>query len=306
MASGTRSAGVSPQPVGPNRRTIVVVGATSGIGREAAIRLGGQGHRVILVGRNQRRGDAVAASITRDSGDRRRAVFIAGDVSTRAGVEAVVAAIRSCTDRVDTLFNNAGVMVPKRRLTDEGIELNFAVHHLAPYSMTGMLLPLLDRGDGRVVNTNSEGHRATLFGGHAVDMDFSDLQSQRDYNIFLAYSRTKLANLLFTYEFQRRFPRYTMVAVHPGMVRTRIARSLRNPALVAASTVGQLFMLSSGQGAKPLVRLADDPDVRNGAYYDRFTPVESSPASRRAESARRLWLESERLRGPFVTDSARA
>ncbi|MGF1430976.1 SDR family NAD(P)-dependent oxidoreductase [Kitasatospora sp. LaBMicrA B282] len=279
-------------------RTIVLVGATSGIGRQAAVQLASRGHRLILVGRNAGRGQALLAALGGAS-TAAPPVFVAGDVSTRSGVEQVARAVRAKTGAVDTLINNAGVMVSPRRVTDEGMELNFAVHHLAPYSMTGLLLPLLDRGDGRIVNTNSEGHRAAVFGGSA-DLDFEDLQSARRYDTFGAYSRTKLANLLFTYEFQRRHPRYSMVAVHPGMVRTRLVRSVYNPAIRLLTATTRWFLLPPSQGAKPLVQLATAATVQPGRYYDRFTPVSSSPASLDRHTARRLWAETERLRGPFA------
>src|SRR5947199_300916 len=106
-------------------------------------------------------------------------------------------------------------MTPRREVTAEGFELNIAVHHLAPFSLTGQLLPLLHKGDGRVVNVNSEGHRAPLRGSGPVLIPFDDLQSSRGFNAFLVYSHTKLANLLFTYELHRRHPELTVVALHP-------------------------------------------------------------------------------------------
>ena len=284
----------------PPPRTIVLIGATSGIGRQAALQLAVRGHRLILVGRDRRRGDSLVAEIGNDRGRTRSPVFIAGDVSTAAGVAEVVADITNTTNAVDTLINNAGIMAPKRQLTSEGIELNFAVHHLAPYSMAAMLMPQLARGDGRTVNTNSEGHRAALFHSGAIDIDFSDLQSERHYDAFLAYSRTKLANLLFTYEFHRRFRGFPIVAVHPGMVRTRLVRSMRNPAFWLLSTATRVLLQSPEQGARPLVQLATCSELASGRYYDRFTPAASSPQSMCADTARKLWEITEKLRGPFV------
>lgn len=295
---------MSPVRVGTRSRTIILVGATSGMGWHAASRLSEQGHRLILVGRNARRGENLLARMAGHPSAGRRSAFIAGDVSTRAGIEAIADKVYSHTDVVDTLVNNAGVMMPNRRLTEEGIEYNLAVHHLAPYSMTGRLLPLLELGDGRVVNTNSEGHRATPFTGRSVDIDFSDLQSERRYDTFTAYSRTKLANLLFTFEFCRRYPEFTSVAVHPGMVRTRLARSLRNPAIVVANSMARWLMLPAGQGAKPIAYLAANPDIESGRYYNRFNPSTSSSQSMSLSNARLLWEATEQLRGPFVPSGA--
>ncbi|RNL84398.1 SDR family NAD(P)-dependent oxidoreductase [Halostreptopolyspora alba] len=279
-------------------RTIVLVGATSGIGHHAALQLGAQGHRLFLVGRDRRRGERTAAAVRSVAGGDQRVVFIAGDVATRGGIEAVVSRIRARTSSVDTLINNAGVMLPRRQVTDEGHEVNFAVHHLAPYTTTGMLLPLLERGDGRIVNTNSEGHRASLSGG-GVTLDFADLQSER-YGTFQTYSRTKLANLLFTYEFHRRFPDYTIAAVHPGMVATRLLRGAANPFLWLLNKVGRPLLARPAQGAKPIAYLATTSNIVNGRYYDRFTPARSSAASMNRTDARRLWEITESMRGPLV------
>lgn len=268
---------------------VVLTGATAGIGRQAARQLAEQGHTLILVGRNATHGERLA----RDT----NGMFVRADISTMDGVVRVADRVRQTTDHVDVLINNAGVMTPRREVTAEGFELNFAVHHLAPFSLTGQLLPLLRHGEGRVVNVNSEGHRAPLRGSGPVLIPFDDLQSSRAFNTFLVYSNTKLANLLFTYELHRRHPELTVVALHPGMVRTDLGRSFPR-ALVAV--MGALS-LSPSQGARPVVHLATAPDVVGGGYYNRFTHTDSSPASRDLQSAQRLWDVTERLRGPFAS-----
>jgi retinol dehydrogenase 12 len=275
------------------RRTIALVGGTAGIGRSAALRLAAAGHRLIVVGRDRRAGEALKAEM----GDGH--AFIAGDISTLAGVEQVAAAIGAHTAVVDTLMNNAGVMEPVRRVTGEGFEVQFAVHHLAPWSTTSLLLPLLMRGDGRVINTNSEGHRSALFSPGPVEIDFADLQSEDHYDMFVVYSRAKLANLLFTYELQRRVPSVTAVAVHPGMVRSKLTRSFRSPAHRVLAAASRTMLSPPEHGAAPLVQLATAEHVEGGTYYDGFKPVGSSPQSHSMENARRLWEETERLRGPF-------
>ncbi|MFI6599216.1 SDR family NAD(P)-dependent oxidoreductase [Nonomuraea sp. NPDC050536] len=212
-----------------------------------------------------------------------------------ARVERVAKEVAASVKTVDTLVNNAGVMLPDRRTSDEGFELNFAVHHLAPWSVTGALLPLLRRGDGRVVNVNSEGHRAPLRGGGPVRVDFGDLQSERGYDPFMAYSRTKLANLMFGYELHRRHPELTVVALHPGMVRTNLGREFPR---VQVALMGALSA-SAEHGAAPVAALAAEKDVRNGGYYNRFTPISSSPESYDTAVAGRLWEVTEGLRGRF-------
>jgi NAD(P)-dependent dehydrogenase (short-subunit alcohol dehydrogenase family) len=269
-------------------RAIVFIGATSGLGRRAAQQLAAGRHRLVLVGRDPGRAEDLGAELP-------GAEVITGDVATMDGVEAVVKQITGTVDHVDTLVNNAGVMLPGRQVTAEGIELNLAVHHLAPYSVTSLLLPLLRAGDGRVVNVNSEGHRAALFRGGPIELDFTDLNSEHGYDPFIAYSRTKLASLMFTYELQRRHPELTAVAVHPGMVRTDLGRHF--PRLQVAAM--HAMSMPARKGAAPVVALAAEPEVRAGAYYDRFTPVRSSAYSYDSASAGQLWAETERLRGPF-------
>jgi NAD(P)-dependent dehydrogenase (short-subunit alcohol dehydrogenase family) len=269
-------------------RTIAIIGATSGLGRAAASQLVRDGHHLILVGRDPARVQRLAKQLP-------AAVVIGADVSTSAGIDHAATQISDAAGRLDALVNNAGVMIPARQITSEGAELNFAVHHLAPYSMTSKLLPVLARGAGRVVNVNSEGHRAPLFGGGSVHIDFGDLGSDHGYDPFLAYSRTKLANLLFSYELQRRHPELSVVAVHPGMVRTDLGR--RWPRIQVAAM--HAMSISARKGAEPVASLATAPAVERGAYYNRFITTPSSPESYDNDVARRLWEVTETLRGPF-------
>ena len=270
-------------------RIVVLVGATSGLGRQAAKQLAAASHRLFLVGRSERR----AAELARELPD---ATVIIADVSVLDGIERVARQISAATDQVDVLINNAGVMTRDRQTTAEGMELNLAVHHLAPWSMTTSLLPLMRPG-ARVVNVNSEGHRAPMRGGGIVTLDPDDpasLQSERDFGTFRTYSRTKLANLLFSYELRRRRPELTVAALHPGMVRTDLGRQFPRLQVAAINALA----LSARRGAEPVVRLAVGSDVDPG-YYDRFTPVRSSALSYDVALAGRLWAATEKLRGPM-------
>jgi NAD(P)-dependent dehydrogenase (short-subunit alcohol dehydrogenase family) len=268
-------------------KTVVLVGATSGLGRHAARQLAAGGHRLVLVGRDP----AKAASLGKEI---KSATVIVADVSVLEGIERAVKEIAAVTDSVDTLVNNAGVMTRSRQTTAEGLELNLAVHHLAPWSMTALLFPLLHAGS-RVVNVNSEGHRAPMMGGGVVRLDPSDLGSERDFDTFLTYSKTKLANLLFSYELQRRYPGLAVAALHPGMVRTDLGREFSRLQVAAIHALS----LSARRGAEPVVQLAVGPDFTPGRYYDRFTPVRSSTISYDEALAGRLWSATEQLRGPF-------
>lgn len=268
--------------------TIAFIGATSGLGRAAVNQLAKDGHKLILVGRDPKRVERLAKQLP-------AAVVIGADVSTLAGIDQAATQIENGVDHLDALVNNAGVMIPTRQTTSEGVELNLAVHHLAPYSMTSRLLPLLHAGSGRVVNVNSEGHRAPLFGGSPVRIDLHDLNMEHAYDPYLAYSRTKLANLLFTYELQRRHPELCVVAVHPGMVRTDLGRHWPRIQVAAMHAMS----IPAHRGAEPVVSLATAPAVERGTYYRRFTSTRSSTESYDRDLAHHLWEATEALRGPF-------
>jgi NAD(P)-dependent dehydrogenase (short-subunit alcohol dehydrogenase family) len=271
--------------------TVVVVGATSGIGRRVAEGLAAGGHRLFLVGRDPAR---VAALRRRLPG----ATVIAADVSAKVGVEQVAAGLAD-VGRVDVLINNAGVMTPTRQESVDGVELNLAVHHLAPWSTLALLAPLIPAG-GRVVNVNSEGHRSPMRGG-VVRIDPERLaDGPQSFDPFLTYSRSKLANLLFTYELQRRRPDWNVVAVHPGVVRTDLGRQF--PRLQVAAITA--FALPARKGAEPIVQLATSEEPPTG-YYDRFSKVRSSPISYDEELARRVWAATEELAAVRIMDNGK-
>jgi len=278
----------------PAGATVVVTGGTSGLGREVVRRLAGDGYRVITVGRDPTRVEALRMQ-RGTAGPRNVVIATVGDLSTAAGCRSFAEFVAAQTDHVAALINNAGVMSPRRVETADGLELNFAVHHLAPFVLTNALLPLLRRFPAaRVVNVNSAGHQTSLGGHHNPTLDFDDLQSRRGYDPFLAYSRSKLANLLFTYELARRHGTELVVnALHPGVVRTDLGRQW--PRLQVAAM--QVFALSSARAAGPVASLAIGPVATQGAYYDRSTPVRSSPPSYDRNAASRLWQLTEALSG---------
>lgn len=268
---------------GPRLRTIVIVGATAGIGLETARTLSAAGHRLILLGHTPAR----VTSLAEEMPD---AVVLHGDIATKVGTGRLVDVIREQTDRVDTLINCAGVMRPRRELTTDGTELNRAVHHLAPHRLAVQLLPLLRAGDARVVNVNSEGHRAALFRATPIRIDFDDLDGS-DYDPFLVYSRTKLANLLDTFEMHRRYPEMTVLAMHPGMVRTDLGRAFPRVQVAAMHAIS----ISAPKAGRDLAHLAVFPDVESGAYYNRRQRTRPSDAALDQATAARLWEITEAL-----------
>lgn len=281
-------------------RTIVIVGATSGIGKAVAVQLAHDGHRILAAGRDSHRADALRSRLNAAS------QVIVCDVATLQGCAQLVEAVSGHTDHVDALINNAGVMEPEHRLTTDGHELNLAVHHLAPFAVTSRLLPLLRNGsipgdpDGhdrpRVVNVNSAGHHTSLNGHRNPTLDFADLTSAGQYDPFLAYSRSKLANLLFTYELARRYGHELLVnALHPGLVRTDIGRSFPRWRVLAAQAMG----IAPARAAPAVTRLATETVTTNGGYYDRTTLTRSSGPSYDTGTAARLWQVTEQICGPF-------
>ena len=261
------------------RRRTVVVGATSGMGDALARGLADDPDRdLILVGRDPDRATALATQL-------RSATVLALDVATYAGAQALISAVQERWDRVDVLVNNAGVMTRVRRETADGMELNLAVHHLAPFWITTGLAEQLRKSRGRVVNVNSAGHAAPMEGHGPVELDFNDLHSRRDFDPFMAYSRSKLANLLFTYELARREPHILATALHPGVVRTRLGREFPRwqVALIHATA------LSPRQGAGAIQALVEREDIPTASYFDRLHQSRSSAASYRAADAARLW-----------------
>jgi NAD(P)-dependent dehydrogenase (short-subunit alcohol dehydrogenase family) len=286
------------------RRTAVVTGANTGIGYETARVLAEGGATVILACRDAEKAKRAAGRIR--AGNTRGSVHVVEvDLASLASVRAAADEIRSAAPSLHLLVNNAGVMdIPYQRTVD-GFELTLATNHLAHFALTGLLLDRLLEGEGsRVVTVSSLAHRRGR-------IDFDDLQSERRYDG--VYAQSKLANLLFTYELQRRLAAagasMIALAAHPGNARTELWRTASG--IERAVTQGRLSLLafwmqSAEAGAQPTLRAALDPAARGGEYYGpasffecrgRPVRVESSPASHDPHVQRRLWEVSEQLTG---------
>lgn len=274
-------------------RVCVVTGATRGIGRATAEGLGTLGATLVLVCRRREDGEAVAAGIAKQ-GKGPAPEVVQADLSGMAAVRNAAGEILRRHDAVHVLVNNAGVVPRQREVTEDGLETQFAVNHLAPFLLTHLLLPALRKAaPSRVVTVSSTTHHGAL-------VDFDDLQSERDYDSAAVYAVTKLMNVLFTYELARRLRGTGVTAncLHPGAVATRLLADYMRVPLVGGA-VAKAFGATPEQGADTVLYLAASPQVASvtGRYFANRRETRSSPVSYDEATARRLWDVSERLAG---------
>jgi len=271
--------------------TCLITGASSGIGREAALSLAARGLKVLLVCRNRDRGEAVLAEIKKLNGPGRACLFIA-DLSSQSEVRQLALNVQSQVGGLNILINNAGLVTNRRKVTSDGMEMILAVNHLAPFLLTSLLYKQL-KPSARIINVTSSAHRAGT-------INLEDLHGERHWNVYKAYAQSKLANVLFTYELSRRLRTKGITAncVHPGIVATRI---FNNTPLLARLIILPMtvFFVSPSKGAQGLVNLALSNKLESvtGAYFDRTYISESSQRSYDSELAFKLWDQSERLTG---------
>jgi NAD(P)-dependent dehydrogenase (short-subunit alcohol dehydrogenase family) len=283
-------------------RVAVVTGANTGLGFETARAMAEHGATVVLAVRDVEKGKQAAARMAGN------VTVQELDLASLESIRAASADLHATHPRIDLLINNAGVMYPPKRTTRDGFELQFGTNHLGHFALTGLLLDLLLPVPGsRVVTVSSIGHRIR------AAIHFDDLQWERSYNRIAAYGQSKLANLMFTYELQRRLTSHgttIAVAAHPGTANTELVRNLPAAVRGIAPVVAPLISQSPAKGALPTLRAATDPAVLGGQYYgpdgwleSRGHPqvVPSSDQSYDVTVQQRLWTVSEDLTG--VTSS---
>ncbi|MFC5834955.1 oxidoreductase [Nonomuraea insulae] len=266
-------------------KTAVVTGANSGIGLPTALELARHGAHVVVAARDQGKGEEAVARILRAVPDA-RAEYGRLDLADLASVRRFAGTVR----KVDLLINNAGVAMLPRRETRDGFEMQFGTNHLGHFALTGLLLPRLAASPGaRVVTVSSDAHAAGR-------IDFDDLGMERRYGRVSGYARSKLANLLFTGELQRRAAKagvdLTSVATHPGATATRIVK------LGPLQPLMGLIFQSPEAGAVPSLYAATSPDVRGGEFFGpKLKLLQPSERARSEELAARLWEVSTELTG---------
>jgi NAD(P)-dependent dehydrogenase (short-subunit alcohol dehydrogenase family) len=287
-------------------KVIIVTGANSGIGFEAAKELARKGAQTILACRSMDKAQAALDQILAEI-PTAKAEIMQLDLARQASVRQFADEFKAKYDRLDVLANNAGIMWPPYSKTEDGFESQFGTNHLGHFALTGLLIDhLLNTPRARVVNVSSIGHRNGI-------MDFDNLMFEggKDYSRHGAYARSKLANLLFTYELQRKFDAINADAIaaaaHPGGTSTNLSRHVEERWYFRAlRPLFELLAQSAAMGALPTLRAAVDPEAKGGQYYGpggfmeyRGYPVvvQSNGASHNKADAKRLWEVSEELTG---------
>jgi NAD(P)-dependent dehydrogenase (short-subunit alcohol dehydrogenase family) len=270
----------------------LVTGASSGIGEATALELAKLNATVVGIGYHPQHIAKARTRIFSDSG--KDVEFIQADLSSQAEVCRAADEVRSRYRRLDVLINNAGSFFPLRRKSVDGIEMNFALNHLAYYLLTDLLLDMLKANiPARVVNVSSNSH-------YGNPLDFEDLQYEHRYQPFKAYGRSKFANVLFSYELARRLQcsGINVNALHPGWVATNIARNLGFLARLFMPLI-QINALSPRQGAQTSLYLASSPDIKDvtGSFFINSKPVKSDPRTYDLEAQSQLWQISAEMTG---------
>jgi NAD(P)-dependent dehydrogenase (short-subunit alcohol dehydrogenase family) len=277
-------------------KTVLVTGANQGIGKATAIALAEQGADVVILSRNPEKGRAALQDVQAASRGGKAELLVA-DYASLADVRRAAAEFRASHKRLDALVNNAGLIVPERHLTIDGLEETFAVNHLAPFLLTIELLDLLKASaPARIVNVSSEAHRHAKI--HWEDLQFANAR----YKSFRAYGQSKLANILFTYELARRLEGtgVTANALHPGVVASGFGQTYPGP-LSFLVKVARPFLLTNEEGARTSVHVASSPEAQGvtGKYFAKCRPVRSNAVSYDEASQRKLWsLSLEMIKTP--------
>jgi NAD(P)-dependent dehydrogenase (short-subunit alcohol dehydrogenase family) len=272
-------------------KTVLVTGANQGIGKASAIALGKMGAQLVIVCRSAEKGRAALADI--EAAGAKSPELIVADLSSQAEVRRIASEFKAKHDRLDVLLNNAGVFVPTRRTTVDGIEETFAVNHLGSFLLTNLLRDvLLASAPARVVNVSSAAHRGAT-------MHWGDLQfTKGGYRAYEAYGQSKLCNILFTRELARRLEgtKVTANCLHPGVIASGFGRTYPGWMSIVVR-IGRPFMITPEKGARTQVWLASSPDVEgvSGKYFEKCKERTPSRAAREESAPGRLWTISEEL-----------
>ena len=272
-------------------KTVVITGATSGIGEVAAIRLAERGARIVHVARDRARAEATQVAL-RHANPAADHVFHIADLSLLSEMKRVAGEIVAAEPRIDVLIDNAGALFTARHETTDGLELTFALNHMGYFVITNLLLPNIVDG-GRIVAVASGAHRA-------AKLDLDDLQLRNGFGGWRAYANSKLCNILFTRALARRCPRgITANCLHPGFVATRFADQSGGWTQRLAGFAKRLSAITPEEGAKTIIYLASSPDVAgtSGKYFCKCKVETPTAAGQNDANADRLWQLSEAIAG---------
>lgn len=264
-------------------KNCMITGANSGIGKATALGLAEMGARIVMVCRNKERGETTQQEIIDKTGNNHVDLLIC-DLSSQEQIRNLVSEFKQKYQNLHVLINNAGIVLSKRQLSVDGIEMNFAVNYLAPFLLTNLLINVLKKSSpSRIINVSSGVHKRKT-------LDFDDIQGEnKKYRSFKVYGVSKLALTLFTYELSRKIEGtgITVNAVHPGVVGTNLGRDL--PAI--SRGFQKNFFKNPRKGAATSIYLASSPEVEGvtGKYFVNKQPKRSSDESYNEENAKRLW-----------------
>jgi retinol dehydrogenase-14 len=282
---------------GMGGKVVLITGGTSGIGKAAATALAGMGATVVITGRNEERGKRALQEIREESGNDGVELILA-DLTVQDEVRRLAEELRERHNQLEVLVNNAGLVLSERTETPDGIETQLAINHLAPFLLTNLLLDLLkESAPSRIVTVSSDAHRW-------AKIDLDDLQSRKRYRGMQVYGKTKLANIMFTYELAERLEGTGVTAncMHPGGVNTNFGNNQGGP-MNLLFRLFKPFMRSPEQGADTLIYLASSPEVEGmtGKYLADRKVKAASDAAYDETTRKRLWEASEELTGLKVT-----
>jgi len=281
------------------KKTIVITGATSGIGEQTAIELARNGDDMFLLVRNMAKGEKVKRHILVHARNP-NIYLIECDMSSLASVKKATDQIKANVDRIEILVNNAGSIFPKRQLSKDGFEMTFALNHLSHFLLTLNLMPLLKKGKARIINVSSAAHKA-------AKPNMSDLQSEKGYKSVKAYADAKLFNIYFTQSLDQKYAAdgVTAYSLHPGLVQTQFGAAYKG--LFKLFLMGmRYFMITPKQGAETSVFLATQPGIekQSGKYFKKKKVRKPAPIANNTSNRDELWAESEALVKPFLTNPA--
>jgi len=272
-------------------KVCLITGANSGIGKATALGIASLNATIVMVARDKDKGEAAQLEVRTRSGNKDVDLMVA-DLSSQDSVRELAHDFKSRYKRLNVLVNNAGIFLPKRIVTVDGLEATFATNHLGHFLLTNLLLDLLKASSpSRIINLTSSAHRGT-------EIDFEDLQGEKRYSGYHAYSQSKLANVLFTYQLAKMLNGTGVTAncLHPGVVRTGFGKD-QGGLMNILVRISSPFMMSPEKAAKAAIYLASSPEVEsvNGKHFSKSREEKSSDQSYDAASAEKLWSVSAEL-----------